>query len=272
MTSKYVKPNLFIHFTILTSVSESQDKKDKRLSVYWPDAIEPDLDFSSMAIPYSKKLDPFKRREYYPFKETDFNSFLCNGNHEESDSVFQTNVTRELFDIFSTTGLASLVTTLKEIFPSGGPRLPVDNIKEIKLADKPELLMPPKKEMPADEQFQTLTSHVKHRKNGFNKITVPTTEGFELIPAYQLLRCEAQNNYTHLYLKNKIVITACRTLKEMEEQLQDFASFVRVHHSHLVNLNEVIRYVRGEGGYLVMSDGSTVNVSRRRKDALLKCF
>ncbi|MEJ7680854.1 MAG: LytTR family DNA-binding domain-containing protein [Segetibacter sp.] len=73
-----------------------------------------------------------------------------------------------------------------------------------------------------------------------------------------------------LRIKNKIV--ACRTLKEMEEQLQDFDFFVRVHHSFLVNLNEVTKYVRGEGGYLVMSDGSSVNVSRSRKDALMKFF
>ena len=50
--------------------------------------------------------------------------------------------------------------------------------------------------------------------------------------------------------------------------LEDY-SFARVHHSYLVNLNEVEKYVKGEGGYLVMSDGSTVDVSRARKDMLL---
>jgi two-component system LytT family response regulator len=73
-------------------------------------------------------------------------------------------------------------------------------------------------------------------------------------------------------LKNGAKIIACRTLKEMEEQLQDFPSFIRVHHSYVVNLNEVNKYIRGEGGYLVMSDGSTVNVSRSRKDSLMKYF
>jgi two-component system LytT family response regulator len=86
------------------------------------------------------------------------------------------------------------------------------------------------------------------------------------------MRCEADDNYTHLFLKNKSKITACRTLKEMEEQLDDFKYFVRVHHSYLVNLNEVTKYIRGDGGYLIMSDGTTVNVSRSRKDALLKFF
>ena len=58
----------------------------------------------------------------------------------------------------------------------------------------------------------------------------------------------------------------------MEEQLADFNFFIRVHHSYMVNLNEVNKYIRGEGGYLVMSDGTTVNVSRSRKEALLKHF
>jgi two-component system LytT family response regulator len=93
-----------------------------------------------------------------------------------------------------------------------------------------------------------------------------------LIPAADVIRCEADDNYTHLFLKNGAKIIACRTLKEMEEQLQDFPSFIRVHHSYVVNLNEVNKYIRGEGGYLVMSDGSTVNVSRSRKDSLLKYF
>jgi len=56
----------------------------------------------------------------------------------------------------------------------------------------------------------------------------------------------------------------------MEEQLQDFSFFIRVHHSYLVNLNEVTKYVRGEGGYLMLIDGTTINVSRSRKEMLLK--
>ena len=125
---------------------------------------------------------------------------------------------------------------------------------------------------PSYEQFRMLMDQVLHKDSGFTKIAVPTTEGFELIPADQLVRCEAYDNYTHLFLKNKTKIVACRSLKEIEEQLHAFASFQRVHHSFLVNLNEVIKYIRGEGGYLIMSDGATAIVSRSRKEALLKLF
>jgi two-component system LytT family response regulator len=128
------------------------------------------------------------------------------------------------------------------------------------------------KQLPTAEQLQMLLAQVQHKDLGFKKIAVPTSEGFELIPAEQILRCEADDNYTHVFLKNKNKITACRTLKEVEEQLHDFPFFIRVHHSYIVNLNEVTKYVRGEGGYVVMSDGSSVNVSRSRKETLLKYF
>ena len=126
--------------------------------------------------------------------------------------------------------------------------------------------------LPFAEQFQMLLKQINGKGSGFNKIAVPTSEGFELLPADQVIYCEANDNYTHLFLKNKNKIIACRTLKEMEEQLADFNFFIRVHHSYMVNLNEVTRYIRGEGGYLVMSEGSSVNVSRSRKDALMKYF
>ena len=128
------------------------------------------------------------------------------------------------------------------------------------------------KYLPMPEQFQILMNQMKYKDGGINKIAIPTSEGFELIAAEQLIRCEASDNYTHVFLKNNTKVVACRTLKEMEEQLQNFPSFLRVHHSYVVNLNEVTKYVRGEGGYLIMSDGSTVNVSRGRKEALLKYF
>jgi two-component system LytT family response regulator len=127
------------------------------------------------------------------------------------------------------------------------------------------------KQLPA-EQFKILLNKVSNKEEVFPKISVPTSNGYELIPVEQVVFCEAQDNYSYFNLKNKKKITACLILKEVEEQLSDFPFFVRVHHSYIVNIKEVVKYVRGEGGYLVMSDDSTVNVSRSRKEELLNWF
>ncbi|MES2796862.1 MAG: LytTR family DNA-binding domain-containing protein [Bacteroidota bacterium] len=145
---------------------------------------------------------------------------------------------------------------------------PIDPKELISAISKVKL----QKNLPIPEQFHMLMAHLLNKEGGFSKIAIPTLEGFELIALEEVVRCEADDNYVHIFLKNKTKITACRTLKEIEEQLQNFSSFIRVHHSYIVNLNEVNKYVRGEGGYLIMSDGTTVNVSRSRKEALMRCF
>lgn len=126
------------------------------------------------------------------------------------------------------------------------------------------------KQPPLQEQYNVLFNHTHHKAGTFNKIAIPTSQGFEFVNCSDIVFCEADDNYTHFQLKDKKKITATRTLKDVEEQLQDFPHFLRVHYSYIVNMNEVSRYIRGEGGYLVMSDGTSVNVSRRRKDELLK--
>jgi two-component system, LytTR family, response regulator len=128
------------------------------------------------------------------------------------------------------------------------------------------------KNHPSSEQLTMLMNQIHHKEINYNKIAIPTAEGFELVPADQVVFCEASDNYTFLILKNGLKITACRTLREIEEQLDDFTSFQRVHNSFIVNLNEAKKYIRGDGGYIVMNNGSTINVSRSRKESLLKKF
>jgi len=128
------------------------------------------------------------------------------------------------------------------------------------------------KEVPATDQFQMLLNRINKREEVLPNIPVPTSDGFELILVEDVLFCEAKDNYTYFQLKNKKKIIACRMLKEVEKQLSDFPFFVRVHNSYLVNIKEVKKYVRGEGGYVIMSDDTSVNVSRSRKEELLKWF
>jgi two-component system, LytTR family, response regulator len=122
-----------------------------------------------------------------------------------------------------------------------------------------------------NDQLQLLLGKLNNKPGVLQKIALPTTEGFEMVALENILHCESESNYTHIRMKNGKKILVSRTLKEIEELLQDH-SFLRIHHSHVVNLNEIIRYVRGEGGYVIMSDGSNINVSRTRKEALLKVF
>jgi len=122
---------------------------------------------------------------------------------------------------------------------------------------------------PLPQQIEVLLQKLNHPTVAVNKIAIPTMEGLQMILIETIISCASDSNYTILYLKNRQKIIASRTLKDIEEMLEDY-SFVRVHHSYLVNLNEVEKYIKGEGGYLLMSDKTTVDVSRSRKEILLK--
>jgi two-component system LytT family response regulator len=100
-------------------------------------------------------------------------------------------------------------------------------------------------------------------------VALPTMQGLELVEINSIISCSANNNYTEFFLRDKKKILVSRTLKETEEMLEDYA-FMRVHHSYIVNLNEITRYIKGEGGYVIMTDGSTVDVSRSRKELLMQ--
>jgi len=122
---------------------------------------------------------------------------------------------------------------------------------------------------PLPQQIEILLQKLNHPTIPINKIAIPTMEGLQMLFVENIISCSSDSNYTILHLKNKQKITASRTLKEIEEMLEDY-SFLRVHHSFLKNLNEVERYIRGDGGYLIMSDGSNIDVSRSRKEILMK--
>ena len=119
------------------------------------------------------------------------------------------------------------------------------------------------------QQLEILLQKLHQPISSTQKIALPSMEGLQMIDVNSIISCASDSNYTIFLLKNKQKIIVSHTLKETEEMLEEY-SFLRVHHSHLVNLNEVSKYIKGEGGYLIMSDGSIVDVSRSRKEALLK--
>jgi len=142
----------------------------------------------------------------------------------------------------------------------------------LKPIDREELMQSVEKvgqRTPLPQQIDLLFQKLQAPAHAFNKIAIPTMEGLQMVPVCNIIHCASDSNYTILHLKGQQRVVASRTLKEIEEMLEDY-SFLRVHHSSVVNLNEVEKYVRGEGGYLVMSDGSAVNVSRSRKEGLVR--
>lgn len=92
--------------------------------------------------------------------------------------------------------------------------------------------------------------------------------GYDFVSTEDINYCEADGNYANIFIHGREKLFVTRSLKELESMLEDF-SFCRIHHSYLVNLAHVSRYVRGDGGEAVMSDGVSLPVSRNRKDAFL---
>lgn len=102
-----------------------------------------------------------------------------------------------------------------------------------------------------------------------NKIALPIGDAFEMIPFAHIIRCESDSNYTTIYLDDKRKIVLSKTLKDIEESLQH-GPFFRIHNSHLINLDRIIKFYKNDGGYVVMEDGMNINISRARKEEFME--
>lgn len=105
----------------------------------------------------------------------------------------------------------------------------------------------------------------------WRKVALPIGDALHLVGVEEIIRCESDSNYTHVFLKNGKKVTVTKTLKDIEESLQG-DPFYRIHQSHLVNTAHVVKVVKGDGGYVVMSDGSQLSVSRAKKDGFFEQF
>ena len=144
----------------------------------------------------------------------------------------------------------------------------------LKPVDREELQKAVKKvvnrtQSPLPQQLEILLQKINQPNTPIQRIALPTMEGLQLVPVHSIISCASEGNYTIFLMKDKQKIIVSRQLKEAEEMLAEH-SFFRVHNSYLVNMNEISKYMKGEGGYLVMSDGSMVDVSRSKKEMLLR--
>jgi len=119
------------------------------------------------------------------------------------------------------------------------------------------------------EKLNILKKGLQENKSQEDSIAIPTSEGMELVQIKQIVRVESLSNYSKLYLVTGQTFVVTRLLKEFEEMLSGYR-FYRVHHSHVINLFYVKKYIRGEGGQVVLQNGETIDVARRKRDEFLK--
>ncbi|MDQ4140452.1 MAG: LytTR family DNA-binding domain-containing protein [Bacteroidota bacterium] len=119
------------------------------------------------------------------------------------------------------------------------------------------------------EQLEILLQQYKQPQQIPAKLPFTTLEGIVFVKPESIVHCESFRNYTTLFFNDKSKLTISKTLKEVEELLLPY-SFFRVHQSHLINLQQVSRYVKAEGGYIEMSNQAQIPISRQRKDLVLE--
>jgi two-component system LytT family response regulator len=118
------------------------------------------------------------------------------------------------------------------------------------------------------KKLETL-EHNLQSLHTLNKLAIPTLEGYLFFDISHIIHLEAQSNYTAIYFTDYPKLIASRTLKDFEDLLPS-EIFFRPHHSHIINLNYIKRYIKGDGGQIEMQNGNFVTVARRKKDEFLK--
>jgi two-component system, LytTR family, response regulator len=120
----------------------------------------------------------------------------------------------------------------------------------------------------SNSKLDALISNMSGLTREAKKIVLNSHDKMQVVGLNEIVRCEADGNYTHFFLQNKRTIIVSRPLKEYDDMLSPLG-FFRCHHSHLVNLAHVDRLEKRDGGILILKDGSEVSVSARKNSELI---
>lgn len=118
-------------------------------------------------------------------------------------------------------------------------------------------------------QIKMLLSNLK-KENHKKTIRIPSNNGFDIIEISEIIYCEADTSWTHIYTKDK-KYTVSNGIGYYDDLLKD-VNFFRIHNSYLVNVDHVKKYTKGKGGYVTMSNNTAIDVSTRKKEDFLKLF
>ncbi|MEP6795860.1 MAG: LytTR family DNA-binding domain-containing protein [Saprospiraceae bacterium] len=122
-----------------------------------------------------------------------------------------------------------------------------------------------------NQRIETLLYNLMNEKNQNSRIAIPSQEGIQFVQLDDIIYLEAESNYTSIYLLAAQRIFVSKTLKDFEELLPP-NTFIRIHHSFIINKNHMQKYLKGEGGQVLMSNGKTLDVARRKKDEFMKAI
>lgn len=125
------------------------------------------------------------------------------------------------------------------------------------------------KQKTSSDQAKALLHNIHAKTNPPDmQLCIPDIKGFRVVQLGDIVFCEAENTYTCIYFRDGSKIVASRPLMDYETLLQD-SLFFRIHKSTLINMKHIKEYQKGEGGFVVMSNGKTLEVSRRKKEAFI---
>jgi|ERR1017187_1103908 two-component system LytT family response regulator len=119
------------------------------------------------------------------------------------------------------------------------------------------------------EKIDILKKSLSDQRSQEDKIAISTSEGIDFIPIKNIMHIESKSNYSKIFMIENKSITVTKILKDFEEMLSPY-NFYRIHNSHLINLNFIQKYIRSQGGHVMLQDGTLIDVSRRKKEEFLK--
>lgn len=144
---------------------------------------------------------------------------------------------------------------------------PIDTQELIQAVERVE-----KSQKTAPEQIDHLRGQlVSTTKTLPDRIALPYQNGVAFVNLGDILYCESDDNYTKFYLADGQQYMATKPLRDIQELLEE-RDFLRVHRQYLINLNQIKKFVKGEGNYVVMANGQSIPVSRTQKDRLMERF
>lgn len=125
-----------------------------------------------------------------------------------------------------------------------------------------------KKNEDIGRQVEVLLNHYSGNSNRKSTLALPTSEGLEMISINDIIQLKAEGSYTRFHLADKRMMLVSKNIKEYEDVLAEH-KFMRIHHSHIVNLLSIKKYIRGDGGSVTLFDNSIIDVSRQKKQDLI---